>query len=148
MVAHRQWLASSQYLDMVGASVQAAWMAIRTAAFLFGTYFAWLLTFERWIEPRLRRWTGAIARRSIVWVPAGRGLRIWGVMERSGAATDPTVALVGALLVLASALLPAVLLGRVAGAADPRIAASSYLMSVPLMALFVFRMLYAKHERG
>jgi hypothetical protein len=133
---------------MVGAHVEAAWMAIRTAAFLFGTYFAWLATFERWIEPRLRRLTGSIARRSIVWVPAGRGLRIWGVRERAGASADAAVALVGALLVLASALLPAVMLGRVAGAGDPRISASSYLMSVPLMALFVFRMLSVKHERS
>ncbi len=121
---------------------------MRTAVFLFGTYFAWLVAFERWIEPRLRRWAGSIARRPVVWVPAGRGLRIWGVLERSGASTDAAVSLVGALLVLASALLPAVLLGHVAGAGDPRISASSYLMSIPLMALFVFRMLYAKHERG
>jgi hypothetical protein len=133
---------------MVGAHVEALWMALRTAVLLFGTYFAWLLIFERWIEPILRRWTGSIARRSVVWVPAGRGLRIWGVRERSGASTDAAVALAGALLVLASALLPAVMLGRVAGASDPRISASSYLMSVPLMALFVFRMLSAKHERG
>jgi len=133
---------------MVGAHVEAAWVATRTAVFFFGTYFAWLVTFERWIEPRLRRLAGAIARRSIVWVPAGRGLRIWGVQERSGASTDAAVALVGTLLVLASALLPAVMLGRVAGAGDPRISASSYLMSVPLMALFVFRMLSAKRERG
>jgi hypothetical protein len=135
---------------MVGARVEAVWMAMRIAVFLFGTYFAWLVAFERWIEPRLRRWAGSIARRPVVWVPAGRGLRIWGVQEEEGSSssTDAAVSLVGTLLVLASALLPAVLLGRVAGAGDPRIAASSYLMSIPLMALFVFRMLYAKHERG
>jgi hypothetical protein len=124
-------------------------MATRTAAFLFGTYFAWLLTFERWIEPAMRRWTGSIARRSIVWVPAGRGLRIWGVLERSGASTDAAVALVGTLLVLGSALLPAVILGRMASTrlSDPVIAASSYLTCIPAMALFVFRVLSTRTDQ-
>jgi hypothetical protein len=124
-------------------------MATRTAALLFGAYFAWLVAFERWIEPAVRRWTGSIARRSIVWVPAGRGLRIWGVLERTGASTDAAVALVGTLLVLGSALLPAVILGRMASTrmSDPVIAASSYLTCIPAMALFVFRVLSTRNER-
>jgi hypothetical protein len=123
-------------------------MATRTAALLFGTYFAWLLAFERWIEPTMRRWTGSLTRRSIVWVPAGRGLRIWGVLERSGKSTDAAAALVGTLLVLGSALLPAVILGRMANTriSDPVIAASSYLTCIPAMALFVFRVLSTRRN--
>ncbi len=131
---------------MVSIQFGAVWLVIRSAVVLFGTYFAWLVTFERWIEPTLRRWAGSIARRTIVWVAAGRGLRIWGV-EHSRGPADAAVPLAGALLVFASALLPAVLLAKIAASgADARISASSYLVSVPLMALFVLRMLSVKHE--
>jgi len=135
-------------LDQMYAHFGARSVAIATAALFFGSYFVWLLAFERWFEPMLRRWAGSIARRAIVWVPDGRGFRTWGLRDRAAAAADAAIALVGAGLVLGSALLPVVLLGRVASAhtADPRIAASSYLICVPLMALFVFRVLSAKHE--
>ncbi len=71
-------------------------------------------------------------------------------MDRTGEAGDAAVALVGALLVLTSALLPAVILGRVAAArtSDPLIAASSYLTCVPLMAVFVLRMLLVRRDGG
>jgi len=134
---------------MVSIQFGAVGLAIRTAVVLFGTYFAWLVTFERWIEPTLRRWAGSIARRTIVWVAAGRGLRIWGV-EHSRGPADAAVPFAGALLVFASALLPAVLLAKIAASegADTRISASSYLISVPLMALFVLRMLAVRHDDG
>lgn len=135
-------------LDQMYAHFGARSVAIATAALFFGSYFAWLLAFERWFEPVLRHWAGSIARRTIVWVPAGRGFRTWGLRDGAAAAADAAIALVGAGLVLASALLPVVLLGRVASArtADPRISASSYLICVPLMAVFVFRMLSVKHK--
>jgi hypothetical protein len=135
---------------MVGTNIETWWIAVKTATLLCGAYLAWLMAFERWFEPMLRRLTGSIARRLVVWVPAGRGFRIWGLMDRTGEARDAAVALVGALLVLTSALLPAVILGRLAAArtSDPLIAASSYLTCVPLMAVFVLRMLLVRRDGG
>ncbi len=64
--------------DMVSTNIETWWIAVKTAALLCGAYLAWLMAFERWFEPILRRLTGSIARRLVVWVPAGRGFRIWG----------------------------------------------------------------------
>jgi hypothetical protein len=135
---------------MVGAYVEPWWMAVKTAALLCGAYLAWLVAFERWLEPMARRWTGSIARRPVVWVPAGRGFRIWGLGDRTDEAVDAAVALVGALFIFASALLPAVAFIRLAGGRtrDPLIAASSYLTCVPLIVVFVLRMLRARHDGG
>jgi hypothetical protein len=134
---------------MAVTNVDAWWTAAKTAALLFGAYLTWLIAFERWIEPLLRRLTGSIARRTVVWVPAGRGLRIWGFGDRVGEAGDAAVALVGALIVLGSALLPAVAMGRVVAVqtSDPRIAAATYLTCIPLMAVFVYRILSTRREQ-
>jgi predicted transporter len=141
---------------MFDMNVEAKWVAVRTAVFFVGAYLAWLTAFERWFEPMLRRWTSSIARRSVVWVPAGYGLRIWGLQDVADAAADAAealkdagVAFVGALFILASALVPAVALTQVAAARtdDPRISATGYLICVPLMALFVFRMLSTRSDR-
>jgi hypothetical protein len=130
----------------MGIGGPAAWRVVAlAAAVFFGCYLVWLVAFERWLEPALRRCVGLISGRCIVWVPAGKRFRIWGLRDAGSHAAEAGVALLGAAVVVCSALLPAVVLARAVGAhmGDPIIAATTYLTAVPVMALFVLRVLSA-----
>jgi hypothetical protein len=114
-----------------------------------GCYVAWLLLFERWLEPWLRRCGGALIGSAIVWVPAGGPFRIWGLRDRRSVAMHAAVGFLGGLTVLVSASLPAVLLLVFAAKArteDETMAATSYLISLPMVALFSFRLSSLKSE--
>jgi hypothetical protein len=105
-------------------------------------YVGWLVLFERWLEPWLRRCGGSLVGAPIVWVPAGGPFRIWGLRGRSSRARHAAVAFLGGMTVLLCALLPAAALLAIAARArddDATIAASSYLISLPMVALFAFR---------
>jgi hypothetical protein len=127
-------------------SVVHWWAVVRFAVTSSGCYLAWLIVFERWIEPLLRRGGGAIIGRSIVWVSAGGSFRRWGIQDPPHRSTDAIVGLLGSAAVLCAALLPAVPL-RLAvtePSGDVMIVASSYLMTLPMMAVFVLRILWGK----
>jgi hypothetical protein len=126
-----------------------SWTVIRFVAAVTGCYVAWLLLFERWLEPWLRRFGGAIIGSSIVWVPAGGPFRIWGLRDRRSVAMHAAVGFLGGMTVLLSASLPAALLLFIAARArteDATMAATSYLISLPMMALFSFRVSSLKPE--
>ena len=122
--------------------LEARWYVIRIAVLLSGCYLAWILVFERVLEPAVRRCVSVILRRPIVWVAAG-AFRVWGIAGSSRRAQEATVALLGSGMVLCAALFPAVLLGCAtsAAASDTAIAASSYLAAIPMAAVFVLRVL-------
>jgi hypothetical protein len=118
-------------------------LVLRTAVFYFGAYSAWLFAFERWVEPVVRGGVSSACRQTVVWVPVVRGLRTWAPLEPSRPGLESALALLSALIVLASGILPAVALAWIASrfANDPRISASSYLICVPAAALFTFHVL-------
>ncbi len=106
------------------------------------TYVGWLVAFERAIEPWLRRGAGALLRCSIVWVPAGGPFWVWGLPEPRRPKLEASVALLGSTAVLLAAMLPIVapaLFGYLPD--DGAATAASYLLSVPMMAFFAFRVL-------
>jgi hypothetical protein len=125
------------------------WAVIRFVAAAAGCYIAWLLLFEQWLEPWLRRCGGALVGSSIDWVPAGGPFRIWGLLDRRSVAIHAAVGFLGGMTVLLSAALPAALLLYVATkthAEDATMAATSYLISLPMVALFVLRVSSVKAE--
>jgi hypothetical protein len=125
------------------------WAIIQFAVAASASYVAWLVAFERWFEPWLRRRGGAILSCSIVWVPAGGPFRIWGVRGRVGHARSATVGILGGGTILLSAVLPVVALLDLAARAntdDAIVAASSYLASLPMIAFFALRVLSRKPE--
>jgi len=118
-----------------------------------GLYLLWLIAFERRLEPWLRRGTGALLGCSIVWVRAAGPFRAWGLQRRGvrgdvGDRLDGAVGLLGGATVLCSALLPAIALEAAAKAHAPdvRVTATCYLMTVPLMIVFLLRVLSAGPE--
>src|SRR5260221_14373143 len=119
--------------------------AARFAGVYSGCYLGWLIVFERWLEPLLRRCGGAILGSSVVWVSTGGSFRIWGIRDRPGS-TDATLGLLGSGAVLCAAVLPLILLQFTVTPpdGDAAIAASSYLMSLPMMGVFVLRLLWGK----
>jgi hypothetical protein len=125
------------------------WAVIRFVGGVTGCYIAWLLVFERWLEPWLRRCGGAIVGSSIDWVPAGGPFRIWGLRDRRSVAVHAAVGFLGGMTVLFSAGLPAVVLLYAAASArteDATMAATSYLISLPMVALFALRVSSLKAE--
>src|ERR1700730_6656594 len=94
-------------LHMKLSNVVDRWAIIRLAVISSGSYVVWLITFERWLEPFLRRCGGAIVGRSLIWVRASGPFRIWGLRDHGRAAIDAMVGFLGSVAVLCSALLPA-----------------------------------------
>ncbi len=125
-------------MGVTGSSVVVVFTVLAS-----GSYVAWLFVFERWVEPFLRRCGGALLGCRVVWVPAVGAFRVWGTQDRRRPAVDAAVRLLGTLVVLCSAFLPAVALRLTAGSegGDPRMAAWSYLVSLVMMALFIVRVL-------
>jgi hypothetical protein len=121
----------------------AHWTVIRFAAMASGCYVAWLVAFERWLEPLLRRCGGAMIGGRIVWVPVVGRFRIWGMQDHASSGLDRAAGLFGGVAVLSAALVPVVAVhAAVLGTdADATIAASGYLMSLPMLAIFVVRVL-------
>ncbi len=119
------------------------WPIIGFAAAFAAFYIAWLIVFERWLDPCLRRFSGAIVGRAIVWVPAGGPFRVWGLSAQGPRALEAAVGLLGTATVVLSSFLPTVGTSIAAThyAHEPAVGASVYLMSLPLTMLFVFRML-------
>ncbi len=110
---------------------------------------AWLVAFELYVEPRLRRWVGGLTKREVVWVAAGP-LRVWGSRgppREHG--REGLLAVVGIVLVLAAATLPVIEMHFAAQVLAPGregVRASAYLTSVPLMAIFSLRVMW--HRDG
>ncbi|MDP9033962.1 MAG: hypothetical protein M3O50_04085 [Myxococcota bacterium] len=127
----------------ISRGVLHRWPIIAFAATFAAFYIAWLILFERWFEPCLRRWSGVIIGRTIAWLPAGGPFRAWGLSERGPRALEATVGLLGTATVILSAFLPSVgaIIAAIVYANEPAIRASVYLMSLPLTMLFVFRVL-------
>jgi hypothetical protein len=78
-----------------------------------------------------------------VWVPAGR-FRIWGASEAVGRSKEGTIALVGSLVALSAAAAPIAALHTLAyffTQGREGLQAGIYVLSVPLMMLFVVRLL-------
>jgi hypothetical protein len=119
------------------------WTVVRFAVMASGCYVAWLAAFERWLEPLLRRCGGAVIGGHIVWVPVVGPFRIWGLQNHESPGMDRTAGLFGGAAVLCAALVPVVGLHTAALSmgADATIAASAYLMSLPMVAVFVVRIL-------
>lgn len=126
------------------ASAVDRWAIVRFAVVSSAAFIAWLLAFERWVEPLLRRWAGAILGREILWVPVGvASFRIWGLPGAETSAMAAEVAVLGMVVVLVSAAIPVVLV-RVAArwmANDALISSITYLMALPMMMSFVLRVL-------
>ncbi|MGO9833435.1 MAG: hypothetical protein ACLP1X_04400 [Polyangiaceae bacterium] len=117
------------------------------AAVSAGLYVAWLVAFERALEPFARRLLGALIGCPIVWVPAGL-FRAWGSGEAGHEARDGLIAAMGTLLVLAAAAVPVVALHFAARLLEPEregIRASAYLMTAPLMMVFL---IWVARRRG
>ncbi len=82
----------------------------------------------------------------IVWVRAAGPFRTWGLGRGTSSTKDGSIGFFGAASVLSAALVPTIGVHAVSVelAADTVTAASGYLMSVPMMILFVLRMLSGK----
>jgi hypothetical protein len=119
------------------------WAIVRFAVVSSGLFVAWLIAFERWIEPLLRRCTGAILGCRVFWAPVGASFRIWGLLGAKGSATDAAVSLVGTVVLQVCAAVPVVLVRLAARwmGSDAMIGEITYLMAVPTMMLFVLRVL-------
>ena len=116
--------------------------AIRFAAVVSGLYILWFVAFERWLDPLLRRCGGVILGHRIVWVRAGP-FRTWGLREAGFPGIERNAGLFGGAAVLSASLVPFMSLHVAVQvmSADALTAAVGYLMSVPMMALFVLRVL-------
>jgi hypothetical protein len=117
---------------------------LRFAALASGLYIAWMIAFERWMEPFARAsWSAALGR-EIRWVPAGGRFRVWGLKDSARTSADALVSVIGMLVVLASAAMPVLAIHWMAPLEAIR--AVSYLMSVPMMVGFVLRVLFLKRD--
>jgi hypothetical protein len=127
--------------------VGTAWLgAIQSAAFVFGAYSSWLMVFERWIEPAIRRGVGVMAGCCIVWLPAAGPFRVWGLQGQGRLGIQATVGFLCSLVVLLAGVLPACALAVTASGqtSDAAVQATIYLITVPIIAVFVTRMLWHK----
>src|SRR5258708_31737499 len=115
------------------------WRGVAIAAIGFALFIAWLAAFEHYFEPWARRSLGALRGCPIGWTPSGP-LRIWGSKEPGPPAREGALAVAGLVLVLLGAVPPVVALhlaALVIGAGHEALWDSAYLVSVPLMAIFV-----------
>jgi hypothetical protein len=83
---------------------------------------------------------------SIAWLPAGGGFRIWGLQGRGRRDAEAAVGFLCSFTVLCAAAIPAWALGVVAGGQTNSVAirAAIYLMTMPMIAVFLFRVLWRK----
>jgi Na+-transporting methylmalonyl-CoA/oxaloacetate decarboxylase beta subunit len=132
----------------LGSLLVERYAVLRFAAFSAGGYLAWLIAFERWFEPLLRRCSGIIVGSPIVWVPAGGSFRMWGLKDQRRSRTAAAVGFLGGAAILCAAIFPAVALRVTAGGPgdDTVIAASSYLFSIPMIGGFVVRVLWRRTD--
>jgi hypothetical protein len=125
--------------------VGTAWLgAIKSAGFVLGAYSSWLIGFERWIEPAVRRGVGAIAGCCIVWLPAGGPFRIWGSQNQGPLGIETALGFLCSLVILIAAVLPACALVVIASGqtSDAAVQATIYLITLPMIGVFVTRMLW------
>ena len=87
--------------------------------------------------------------RPVVWVTAGGYFRVWGLPDETAASMNAAVAAIGSMAVLCSALLPVIGVGIGVGTAtnDAAVKASSYLMSFPMIGIFVLHVLWRRPEK-
>jgi hypothetical protein len=127
-------------------------VVLSSAAVVSGCYLAWLLAFERIVDPYLRRAVGRVLGCTIVWMPAGGRFRVWGTPWEASRTKDASAALVGSAAVLVAAAMPAVLSSVAAGwighepvkgnfGREPLIVATIHAMAVPMILVFVLRVL-------
>ena len=119
------------------------WRGVAIAAIGFAVFFVWLAAFETYVEPWARRSYGALVGRTIRWTPAGP-LRIWGSREPAARGREGSIAVAGLVVVLLAAAVPVLVLYFavvVIGLGHEALSASAYLVSVPLMSLFVVRVM-------
>jgi uncharacterized membrane protein YqaE (UPF0057 family) len=123
-------------------------IVVRIAALSAGCFLVWLLAFERWLDPLLRRAIGAALGCPVVWVSAGAYFRVWGLGAEKASSLNAAVAAIGSMAVLCSSLLPAIGVGVGVGFAtnDATVKASSYLMSFPMIGIFVLHVLWRGPE--
>lgn len=125
------------------------WNIIRFVVAISGGYVGWLSSFERWLEPFLRKRWGTMLRCSIVWMPAGGPFRMWGVRERGSDALNAAVGILGSGTVLLSAVVPALVLLDLAARVevlDTTITATGYLALLPMVVFFSLRVLWRVTE--
>jgi len=134
------WLRT--YLDALTPGIAHFAPTIRFAAVVSGLYVLWFLAFERWLDPLLRRCGGVLLGHRIVWVQAGL-FRTWGLREAGFPGVERSAGLFGAASVLFASFFPFIALHALAKAlsADALTASVGYLMSIPMMAFFVLRVL-------
>ncbi|MDP9002962.1 MAG: hypothetical protein M3O46_22960 [Myxococcota bacterium] len=128
----------------------ARWTVVAIGTVSFGLYMAWLRAFERVLEPLARRLWGRITGCDIIWVPAG-SFRVWGSKQSIHMAREGAIALAGSLFVVASAAVPSLGLHFMALAFEAdggQVRGSAYLMSAPMMLIFVVRTLKRRVEPG
>jgi hypothetical protein len=130
------------YLDSLARHLAHFGPVLRFAAAVSALYVLWFVAFERWLDPLLRRCGGLILGHRIVWVRAGP-FRTWGLLEAGFPGIEKSAGFFGAVAVLSASFVPFIAIHAVAQlmSADPLTAAVGYLMSVPMMALFVLRVL-------
>ncbi len=81
---------------------------------------------------------------SIVWLPAGGGFRIWGLQGQGRRDAEAAVGFLCSFTVLCAAALPVWALGVVTSGQTNSVAirATIYLMTVPMIAVFLIRVLW------
>jgi hypothetical protein len=130
------------YLGSVTPALLRSSPVVCFAAVVSALYVLWFVAFEKWLDPLLRRCGGIILGHRIVWVRAGP-FRTWGLLESGFPSIEKSAGFFGAVAVLSASFVPFVAIHAVAQlmSANPLTAAVGYLMSVPMMALFVVRVL-------
>lgn len=128
----------------------AASAVLRFAVLLSSGYLAWLVVFERWLDPLLRRGLGVVLGHRIAWLPALGPFCVWGVEAPGGRELDGAVAALGTATVFCAALVP-VLMPVFAGyvpAREATIGATHYLLSLPMIGHFLFCVLRRAPSEG
>ncbi len=119
------------------------WRGVAIAAIGFAVFFLWLAAFETYVEPWARRSCGALVGCTIGWTPAGP-LRVWGSRDSAAGGREGSIAVAGLVVVLLAAAVPVLVLylaAVVIGLGHEALSASAYLVSVPLLAIFVVRVM-------
>jgi hypothetical protein len=122
--------------------------ALEVALGFTGAYVFWLVVFERWVEPAMRRAAGVAFAGAIDWHRSTGPFRTWCLRGLASMKRHAAVGLVGHSLVLAAALAPAVAVGLLASAhaCDEIVGACVYLMTIPMTAIFALRVLWHRGE--
>jgi hypothetical protein len=122
------------------------WNVLRFGAPVCAGYVAWLIAFERWIEPALRRWVGVVIGRPVRWVRVAGPFRNWGADRTGSRALEAGVGLAGAATIAGAALVPTVATNILVRAelGESPVAGATYLMTIPLVILFAARLLLGR----